>query len=117
MATTKTISGIQRGPDFDKEAYEPARVERVERSIKEDHNKHPEANDPLIRAAVEAAKEIAGSDGTRSNVRYDKDAGLVIMEMVSLDGREVVRSSPPEEVIREAQRRKEFRAQYLESVM
>ncbi len=117
MATTKTIAGIQRGPDFDREVYEPARVEHVERSIKDDHGKQPETNDSLIRAAVDAGKEVASSMGNNLDVRYDSDTGMVIMAVVTPDGKKVVRYVPPEEMIRQAQRQKEMLAQYVESVI
>jgi uncharacterized FlaG/YvyC family protein len=118
MATTKTIAGIQRGPDFDREAYEPSRVERVERSIKDDHNRQPETNDPLVRAAVEAGNEVATSmGGTKIDVKYDTKSGMVVIAVMSADGEKVIRYVPPEEAIREAQRRKELRSQYIENVI
>ena len=117
MATTKAISGLQRGPDFEWEAYEPSRVERVERSIKDDHNKQPEANDPLIRAAVEAGNEVGASLGTNVDVKYDINSGMIIMAVMSPDGEELIRTVPPEEMIRQAQRLKEQRSHYLDSVL
>jgi uncharacterized FlaG/YvyC family protein len=117
MATTKSISGIQRGPDFEWETYEASRVERVDRSIKDDHNKQQETNDPLIRAAVDAGNEVASTLGANIDVKYDVNSGMIVMAVMSPDGKEIIKTIPPEEMIRQAQRQKERLAQYVESVI
>ena len=115
MPGTKTISGIQRGPDFEREMYEVHHVERTQREAKT--GSKAEVNEPLIAAAVEAGKEVADSMGQRVDVKYDKENDLVVMQIKKLNGDEVVKQIPPDEVIRTAQRIKKQQAQFLDSVI
>lgn len=115
MPNTKTITGIQRGPDFERELNEIHHVERVRREVKTDSK--AEVNEPLIKAAVEAGKEVADSMGQRVDVKYDRENDLVVMQIKDLNGDEVVRQIPPDEVIRTAQKIKNQQAQFLNSVI
>jgi uncharacterized FlaG/YvyC family protein len=115
MPNTKTITGIQRGPDFEREVHELHHVERVQREVKTDSK--AEINEPLIAAAVEAGKEVAATMGQRVDVKYDRENDLVVMQIKELNGDEVVRQIPPEEMIRTAQRIKHQQAQFLNSVI
>ncbi|MBN2341412.1 MAG: flagellar protein FlaG [Deltaproteobacteria bacterium] len=115
MPNTKTITGIQRGPDFEREAHEIHHVERIQREVKT--NSKAEVNEPLIRAAVEAGQEIGQSMGNSVDVKYDRENDLVVMQITSADGEEVIRQIPPEDAIRTAQRIKKQQAQFWESIM
>lgn len=115
MPNTKTIAGIQRGPDFEREVHEAHRVERVQREVKSDSK--AEVNEPLIRAAVEAGKEVANTLGHTVDVKYNPDNEMVIMQVMSNDGKEVIRQIPAEEVIRTAEKIKKQQAHFLNSVM
>ena len=116
MPGTKTITGIQRGPDFEREVYEPQHIEKMDKE--QNLQRKVEANDPLIKAAVSAAHEVADSIGAqRVDIKYDAKNEMVIMAFMDKDGEEIVRQIPPEEVIRSAQRLKENRARFIESIM
>jgi len=115
MPNTKTITGIQRGPDFEREMNEIHHVERVRKEVKTDSK--AEVNEPLIKAAVEAGKEVADTMGQRVDVKYDRENDLVVMQIMDKNGEEVVRQVPPEEMIRTAQRIKQQQAQFLNSIM
>lgn len=113
MPTTKSIPGIQRGPDFDREVHEVARTERLVKEVK--LGRQTEANDPLIQAAVEAVEEIGAADelGREYDVQYDRNSGVVVFTVYAADGETVIRRIPPEEAIRMAQHRKHRRSQLL----
>ncbi|MBN2528282.1 MAG: flagellar protein FlaG [Deltaproteobacteria bacterium] len=115
MPNTKTITGIQRGPDFEREMTEIHHVQRIQREVKT--NSKAEVNEPLITAAVEAGKEVASSMGQQVDVKYDRENDMVVMQIKELNGGEVVRQIPPEEMIRTAQRIKHQQAQFLNSVI
>lgn len=117
MPNTKTITGIQRGPDFDRELHQVHHVDRIQREVKS--GSKSEVNEPLIRAAIEAGREVADSmaSGRQVDVTYDRENELVIMQIKDSVGGEVIRQSPPEEVIRTAQRVKQQQAQVLDSVL
>ena len=86
MPSTKTIGGLQRGPDFERDIYEPARVERV---VREDKlGRRPEPNDPLIRAAIEAGREV----GEALARRVEDEMGR---ELEELSGEEVEAGAKP----------------------
>ncbi len=114
MPATKSIPGIQKGPDFDSEVYEPARVEKVIEEIK--HQRPVEANDTVVAAAIESVKEAADSIGRKIDVQFDRSTGRVVFTVYSSDGEKVIRRVPPEEAIRMAQRMKNQRAQYLDNI-
>jgi uncharacterized FlaG/YvyC family protein len=114
MPNNKTIQGIQRGPDFEREVFEPHRVEKTDREQKV--GRRVQANDPLIKAAVDAGREIAGSMGQKVDLKWDPNSELLIMRVMSEDGKEVIREIPPEEVIRTAQRLKENGIGSFESI-
>jgi len=115
MSNTRTIGGLQRGPDFDREVYEPQHVEKV--TFEEKHKRKAETNDPLIRAAVEAAGEVSKDYGDRVDIQFERNSGMVVMTILDATGERVIRRIPPEEMIRMAQRIKENRDQLLENIM
>jgi hypothetical protein len=67
MPISKSIPGIQRGPDFDREVHETAHVERAARGAK--LGRFPEANDPIVMAAIEAINEVASAHGQGTGQR------------------------------------------------
>jgi len=115
MPNTKTIAGIQRGPDFEREIHEPHHVAREEHQAKTDTT--AEINEPLIRAAVQAGQEVAETMGQKVDVKYDQKHDLIVMQFKKLNGDEVVRQIPPEEVIRTAEKIKHQQAQFIDSVI
>ena len=115
MPNTKTIAGIQRGPDFEREVHEVHHVKRLDQEQKT--NSKAEVNEPLIKAAVEAGKEVASSMGQYVDVKYDRENEMIIMQIRDINGDEVVRQIPPEEMIRTAQRVKNQQAQFVNSVV
>ncbi len=112
MSTTKSIPGIQRGPDFDRETHEASHVDHVAKATKLE--RPPEVNDPIVAAAVDAADEIADSIGRKLDVQYDTSSGQIVMTVLSSDGEEVIRRVPPEEAIRMAQRLKDERSRFMD---
>ncbi len=115
MPNTKTIAGIQRGPDFEREVHEVHHVKRLDNEVK--NNSKAEVNEPLIKAAVDAGKEVASSMGQWVDVTYDRENEMIIMKIRDINGDEVVRQIPPEEMIRTAQRVKQQQSQFLNSVV
>jgi len=114
MPSTKTIPGIQKGPDFDREAHEPYHVEKAVKGVK--LGRQPDLNDPIVNAAVDALAEVSESFGENVDIQYERHSGMIVMTIYEEDGETVERRIPPEEAIRMAQHRKEMRAQYLSSV-
>ena len=114
MPSTKSIPGIQKGPDFDREAHEPSHVEAVEKEIKLDRK--PELNDPVVAAAMEALKEVEDSFGREMDLQYERNSGLLVMTIYDDSGEKIIRRIPPDDAIRLAQNRKKMRAQYLDAV-
>ena len=115
MPIAKSIPGIQRGPDFDREVYEPKHVEDIVKEAR--HDRKPEANDPIVDAAVTALKEVAGTFERDLDVQYDTRSGMVVMTLYDGENGEEIRKIPPEDAIRMAQARKQMRAQYMDSVL
>ncbi|MCP4606269.1 MAG: flagellar protein FlaG [Proteobacteria bacterium] len=113
MSTAKSIPGIQRGPDFERETHEASRVDRVAKAAK--LSRPPEINDPVVSAAVDAIDELSNSLGRKLDVQYDTGSGLVVMTLYSADGEKMIRRIPPEEAIRMAQRLKDERSRYLDN--
>ncbi|MDD5308899.1 MAG: flagellar protein FlaG [Deltaproteobacteria bacterium] len=114
MPTTKPIPGIQRGPDFDREINEPARVERVAKEARQ--GRAVEVNDPVVAAALAAVQELADSMQRKIEVQWERNTGLVVITVLTKDGGEIIRRIPPEEAIRMAQNIKNWRSQYLDGV-
>ena len=115
MSTTKSIPGIQRGPDFDKESYESHRVQENAKAVK--LNRPAEANDPIVAAAVDAVSEMSDMLGRKIDVQYETSSKMVIMTVYSGDGEKVISRIPPEEAIRLSHRLREDRANFLESIL
>ena len=115
MSTTKAIPGIQRGPDFDRELNETYRVDENAKAAK--MNRPLEVNDPVVKAAVDAVAEMSNVLGRQIDVQFDTNSETVVMTVYSGDGEKVIRSVPPEEAIRMAQRLREDRANFLESIL
>jgi uncharacterized FlaG/YvyC family protein len=115
MPVTKSIPGIQRGPDFDREVHDPAKVEQVTKSAK--LHRKPEANDPIIDAAVTALEEVKESFGRNLDIQYETNSGMIVMTLYNDETGEEIRKIPPEEAIRLAQYRKQLRAQYMDKVL
>ncbi len=112
---TRNIPGIQRGPDFDREINEVSTMEKVAKATK--LQRPPEANDPIVSAAVDAAHEIANSIGRKVDVQYETGSGMIVMSVYSADGEELIRRIPPEEAIRMAQNHKTDRSQFFDEVV
>ena len=115
MPIAKTIPGIQRGPDFDREVHETSHVEELSKTAR--LNRKPEANDPIVSAAVTALQEVSDTFSSDFDVQYDADSGMVIMRFYDEAGGEEVRQVPPDEAIRMAQYRKQMRAQMMDEVL
>ncbi|MCP4679845.1 MAG: flagellar protein FlaG [Deltaproteobacteria bacterium] len=113
MSTAKSIPGIQRGPDFERETHEASRVDQVTKAAKLE--RPPEINDPVVSAALDAVNEISDSIGRKVDVQYDTSTGQVVMTVLSSDGEEVIRRLPPEEAIRMAQRLKDERSRFMDN--
>ena len=115
MPITKSIPGIQRGPDFDKEVHDPQKTEQIEKAGK--LHRKPEANDPIISAAVTALEEVADTFKRDLDVQYDAKSGMIVMKLYDGATGEEIRQIPPDEAIRMAQHRKQMRAQYMNGVL
>lgn len=115
MPITKSIPGIQQGPDFEREVTDPKMTEQVTKAAK--LNRNPEANDPIISAAVTALEEVADTFERDLDVQYDVNSGMIVMKLIDSASGEEIRQIPPEEAIRMAQYRKQMRAQYMNSVI
>jgi len=115
MPIAKTIPGIQRGPDFDREVHENPHVEAVSKSAR--LNRAPEANDPIVSAAVTAVQEVKETFGRDVDVTYDNESGMIVMKISDSETGEEIRQVPPEEAIRMAQARKQMRAQIMDKVI
>ena len=115
MPVTKTIPGIQRGPDFDREVHEPAKIEQVEKAAK--LHRKPEANDPIIEAAVTALEEVKDTFARDLDIQYEANSGMIVMTLYDGNSGKEIRKIPPEEAIRMAQYRKQMRAQYMDSIL
>lgn len=115
MSTAKAIPGITRGPDFERETQEPRQAERIAKEGKLERS--PEANDPIVLAAVEAIHEMSRTMGTKIDVQYERNSGEVVMTVYSGDGETMIRRIPPDEAIRMAQSLKEQRSVHLDSIV
>ena len=115
MPIAKTIPGIQRGPDFDREVHESKHVEEVSTAAR--LNRAPEANDPIVSAAVTALREVSDTFGRNLDVQYDTNSGMIVMTLYDEASGEEIRQIPPEDAIRLAQYRKQLRAQYMDKVL
>lgn len=111
----RNIPGIQRGPDFDREINEASTIEKIAKTAKLD--RPPEANDPIVSAAVDAAHELANSIGRKVDVQYEPKTGIIVMSVYSADGEELIRRIPPEDAIRMAQNHKTDRSQFFDEVI
>lgn len=115
MPNAKTIPGVQRGPDFDREVHESQHVEEVSKTAR--MNRKPEANDPVVSAAITALQEVSDTFDRDLDVQYDTDSGLIVMTLYDAENGEEIRQIPPDEAIRMAQYRKQLRAQYMDGVL
>jgi uncharacterized FlaG/YvyC family protein len=115
MPVTKTIPGIQRGPDFDREVHDPAKIEQVEKAAR--LHRQPEANDPIVEAAVTALEEVKDTFGRNLDIQYETNSGMIVMTLYDSETGEEIRKIPPEEAIRMAQYRKHMRARYMDGVL
>ena len=115
MPIAKTIPGIQRGPDFDREVHESQHVEELSKAAR--LNRKPESNDPIVSAAVTALQEVADTFERNLDVQYDTNSGMIVMTLYDGVSGEEIRQIPPEEAIRMAQYRKQMRAQYMDKVL
>ena len=115
MPMTKTIPGIQRGPDFDREVHDPVKVEQVEKAAK--LHRKPEVNDPIIDAAVTALEEVKDTFKRNLDIQYEANTGMIVMTLYDGATGEEIRKIPPEEAIRMAQHRKQMRAHYMDEVL
>lgn len=115
MPIEKTIPGIQRGPDFDREIHEPQHVDELSKTAR--LNRKPEANDPIVTAAVTALQEVSDTFDRNLDVQYDTNSGMIVMTLYDGVSGEEIRQLPPEDAIRLAQYRKQLRAQYMDTVL
>jgi len=115
VSTTKTIPGIQYGPDHDLEIHEPARVERVAKEVK--HGRAVEANDPVVSAALSALEELVSTLHNEIDVQYQKASGMVGITVYSENGEKIVRRAAPEEAIRLVQNMKNARSNFVDNIL
>jgi uncharacterized FlaG/YvyC family protein len=115
MPIAKSIPGIQKGPDFDREVHETRHVEEVTKAAR--LQRPPETNDPLAEAAVTAVKEVAYTFKRDLDVQYDTNSGLVVMTLYDGNSGKEIRRIPPEEAIRMAHHRKQMRSRLMESLL
>jgi uncharacterized FlaG/YvyC family protein len=115
MPIATSIQGIPREPDFEREVNDAKHVEELSKAAK--LNRKPEANDPIVSAAITALQEVSDTFDKGLKVQYETNSGMIVMTIYNESTGEEIRQLPPEDAIRLAQHRKQLRAQYTDSVI
>jgi uncharacterized FlaG/YvyC family protein len=115
MAIAVSIPGVPKEIDYEREVNDAKHVEELSRATK--LNRMPEANDPVVSAAITALQEVSDTFNKGLDVKYDTGSGMIVMTLYNESTGEEIRKIPPEDAIRLAQHRKQMRAQYLEDVL
>ena len=115
MPIAKTVPGIQRGPDFDREVHETQHVDELSKSAR--LNRKPQVNDPIVSAAITALQEVSDTFDRDLDVEYDSKSGMIVMTLYNESSGEEIRQIPPDDAIRMAQYRKQMRAQMMDKVI